>query len=81
MCHKVMDCIKPTQPRSGGGPSFNALAPVYDALATLTFGRRLWRAQARWLPFVPPGTHVLWLGGAPAGCCPPCLTTSDRAVG
>lgn len=44
-------------------PNFNFIAPVYDGLARLVFGRRLQQAQTAGLPWVPTGATVLLLGG------------------
>ena len=43
--------------------NFNAVAPVYDALAGLVFGNTLQRAQRAALPYVPAGARVLMVGG------------------
>lgn len=43
--------------------SFDRIAPHYDALARLLFGRALERAQTTFLERVPPGASVLIVGG------------------
>ncbi|MBD2701988.1 class I SAM-dependent methyltransferase [Spirosoma sp. BT702] len=42
---------------------FDLVAPVYDALATLVFGRRLQRAQVVWLHQIPADASILIVGG------------------
>ncbi|GAB3996818.1 hypothetical protein GCM10028807_40390 [Spirosoma daeguense] len=43
--------------------NFDLIAPVYDILATLVFGRRLLRAQVVWLTQIPANASVLIVGG------------------
>lgn len=43
--------------------NFDQIAPVYDALASVVFGRSLERAQAVFLDRIPAGTSVLIVGG------------------
>ncbi|SOD81450.1 class I SAM-dependent methyltransferase [Spirosoma fluviale] len=45
------------------GGNFNWIAPVYDALAFLVFGRKLQRAQGIFLDRIPPKASVLLVGG------------------
>lgn len=42
---------------------FDLLAPVYDRLAGLVFGKAILNAQSYWLCLIPPGSRVLILGG------------------
>ncbi|MFB9865036.1 class I SAM-dependent methyltransferase [Rufibacter immobilis] len=44
-------------------PDFDFIAPVYDALAQLVFGKAQQKAQAQFLELIPPGARVLVLGG------------------
>ncbi|MBN8821552.1 MULTISPECIES: class I SAM-dependent methyltransferase [unclassified Spirosoma] len=50
-----------TKPKAGG--NFNAVAPIYDLLAFLVFGRKLQQAQLTWLNRIPTGATVLLVGG------------------
>lgn len=43
--------------------SFNAISPVYDALAFVVFGRKLQQAQLVWLGQIPAHATVLIVGG------------------
>lgn len=43
--------------------SFDTIAPVYDPLARLVFGRSIVQAQTCFLDTVPPGARVLIIGG------------------
>lgn len=43
--------------------NFDWIAPVYDGLARLVFGRRLQRAQLVWLHLIPQQATVLVVGG------------------
>ncbi|QMW05122.1 class I SAM-dependent methyltransferase [Spirosoma foliorum] len=45
------------------GGNFNWVAPAYDALAFIVFGRRLQRAQTVFLDRIPPNAIVLIVGG------------------
>ncbi|GAB3013728.1 class I SAM-dependent methyltransferase [Spirosoma pulveris] len=45
------------------GGNFNWIAPVYDTLAFLVFGRKLQRAQGIFLDRVTPKSSVLLVGG------------------
>lgn len=45
------------------GGNFNWVAPFYDALSFLVFGRRLQRAQTVFLDQIPAGASVLIVGG------------------
>lgn len=42
---------------------FNFLAPVYDALTRVVFGRSIVNSQIRFLDHIPNGSKVLMLGG------------------
>lgn len=42
---------------------FNSIAPVYDTLSSLVFGKSIRRAQVQFLHYVPAGSKVLILGG------------------
>lgn len=44
-------------------PGFDFLAPVYDALARLVFGRAMVESQTCFLDRIPAGAEVLILGG------------------
>jgi ubiquinone/menaquinone biosynthesis C-methylase UbiE len=44
-------------------PDFNLIAPVYDALAQLVYGKAQQKAQAHFLSVIPIGARVLVLGG------------------
>ncbi|GAB4025482.1 class I SAM-dependent methyltransferase [Spirosoma gilvum] len=45
------------------GGNFNAIAPIYDALAFMVFGRTLQQAQLIWLNRIPTGATILIVGG------------------
>ena len=53
---------------------FNRIAPVYDALKRVVFGRALERAQAVFLNRIPPGALVLIVGGGTGWLLEPLLT-------
>lgn len=42
---------------------FNSIAPIYDILARLVFGKSLAKAQTFYLDRIPPSSHVLVVGG------------------
>ncbi|GGK59124.1 class I SAM-dependent methyltransferase [Rufibacter glacialis] len=44
-------------------PDFNLIAPAYDRLAQLVYGNAQRRAQAHFLPLIPPEARVLVVGG------------------
>lgn len=44
-------------------PSFDAVAPIYDTLARLVFGRSVERAQTYFLKTMPANANVLIIGG------------------
>lgn len=48
----------PNRKRKG----FNFLAPAYDLLVRLVFGKRLRKAQGYWLSHLPPANQILVLG-------------------
>ncbi len=43
--------------------NFNLIAPVYDALAKLVFGKKLRKVQTHFLPVIPENANVLIMGG------------------
>lgn len=43
--------------------NFNGIAPVYDKLSRLVFGRSMYKAQTSYLKEIPQGVNVLMLGG------------------
>ncbi|MFT6971798.1 MAG: phospholipid N-methyltransferase [Roseivirga sp.] len=43
--------------------NFNLIAPVYDALAKVVFGKKLKQAQCHFLQLIPKDSNVLILGG------------------
>lgn len=49
----------PTLPDSG----FSRIAPLYDILAKLVFGKSLQKAQLYLLPYIPENSKVLLIGG------------------
>ncbi|MDB5240486.1 MAG: type 12 methyltransferase [Spirosoma sp.] len=58
---------------------FDWIAPVYDALVFVVFGRRLNRAQAVFLDRIPPGASVLIVGGGTGWLLEPLLTDGRAA--
>ena len=44
-------------------PNFDLIAPFYDALATLVFGKAIRKSQAHYLDLIPNQARVLILGG------------------
>ena len=61
-------------------PRFDAVAPVYDGLSRIVFGRRLERAQAVWLAQVSAGASVLVLGGGTGSLLGPLLARMPGRV-
>ena len=59
------------------GGNFNWIAPLYDPLAFLVFGRQLDRAQTVFLPRIPFGASVLIVGGGTGWLLEQVLTTSQ----
>lgn len=55
--------------------NFNWIAPVYDPLAFLVFGRQLDRAQTTFLPQILPDSSVLVVGGGTGRLLEQVLTT------
>ena len=55
--------LLPMEPKPNAGGNFNWIAPVYDALAFIVFGRRLQQAQAVFLDTIPANASVLLVGG------------------
>lgn len=55
--------------------SFDWIAPLYDPLAFLVFGRKLQRAQTVFLGQIPPGASVLIVGGGTGWLLERVLTT------
>lgn len=45
------------------GSNFNGIAPLYDALAFIVFGKKLQQAQIVFLDLIPAGSSVLIVGG------------------
>lgn len=58
---------------------FDWIAPVYDALVFVVFGRRLKRAQAVFLDRIPLGASVLVVGGGTGWLLDPLLTNGRAA--
>lgn len=50
--------------------SFDRVAPYYDRLARLVFGRTIQRAQRHFLDQIPPAARVLVVGGGTGGLLP-----------
>jgi tRNA (cmo5U34)-methyltransferase len=44
-------------------PNFDSVAPFYDRLASLVFGKQLKKAQLHFLPYIQEGATVLVIGG------------------
>lgn len=64
---------------SSSATNFNWIAPVYDALAWVVFGRSLERAQGVFLDRIPPGASVLIVGGGTGWLLEPLLTNNPAA--
>ncbi|WP_181304384.1 class I SAM-dependent methyltransferase [Rufibacter sp. XAAS-G3-1] len=60
-------------------PDFNLIAPVYDALAQLVYGKAQKEAQAHFLSLIPTGARVLVLGGGSGWVLPELLRKSAPA--
>ncbi|WP_205501914.1 class I SAM-dependent methyltransferase [Rufibacter psychrotolerans] len=60
-------------------PDFNLIAPVYDALARVVFGKAQLLAQAHFLACIPAGGRVLLLGGGSGWILPELLKKSCPA--
>ncbi|KAA3436455.1 class I SAM-dependent methyltransferase [Rufibacter hautae] len=58
-------------------PDFNFIAPVYDALAQLVYGKAQKQAQAHFLTLIPEGARVLVLGGGSGWILPELLRQSQ----
>lgn len=56
---------------------FDWIAPAYDTLAFVVFGRRLKRAQAVYLNRIPSGASVLVVGGGTGWLLEPLLTSGS----
>src|SRR5919199_4607929 len=52
-----------TKKNQPAGGNFDWVAPVYDAMAFVVFGRKLQRAQTVYLNLIPEGASVLIAGG------------------
>jgi ubiquinone/menaquinone biosynthesis C-methylase UbiE len=52
-----------TKKNQPAGGNFDWVAPVYDAMAFVVFGRKLQRAQTVYLNLIPEGASVLIVGG------------------
>ncbi|GAA4304444.1 class I SAM-dependent methyltransferase [Nibribacter koreensis] len=50
-------------PQQRASPDFNLIAPVYDGLAQLVYGKAQQRAQQHFLSSIPQGARVLVVGG------------------
>ena len=55
--------------------NFNWVAPAYDALAWVVFGRSLKRAQVVFLDRIPSGASILIVGGGPGWLLEPLLAS------
>jgi tRNA (cmo5U34)-methyltransferase len=64
-------------PNQRSSASFDLIAPVYDRLAKLVYGRAQQKAQARFLPSVPAGAHVLIVGGGTGWVLPELLRVAQ----
>ncbi|WP_165864895.1 class I SAM-dependent methyltransferase [Rufibacter latericius] len=58
-------------------PDFNSIAPVYDLMAKLVFGKAQQQAQAHFLSLVPANARVLILGGGSGWILPELLRQSN----
>ena len=56
--------------------SFDLVAPIYDTLSRLVFGRSLQRAQTLFLPEIGPDSTILIVGGGTGFLLPDVLTRS-----
>lgn len=61
-------------------PRFDRVAAVYDLLAGIVFGDRLWQAEARAYAQVRPGDRVLVVGGGTGKALPDLLLQSPQEV-
>ena len=59
--------------------SFDRIAPYYDGLARLVFGRSIQRAQCHFLDRILPGAHVLVVGGGTGWLLPHLLDRPEVA--
>jgi len=58
--------------------NFNSIAPVYDQVVKLVFGSSMRRAQMYYLRDIPPGAHVLILGGGTGWVLAELLSVNPR---
>jgi tRNA (cmo5U34)-methyltransferase len=59
---------------------FNSVARVYDALASMVFGRSMWYAQTHYLHSLPRSGNVLILGGGTGWLAAELLRISDVKI-
>lgn len=64
---------------ASSAPNFDRIAPYYDGLAWVVFGRSLARAQTVFLDRVPARASVLVVGGGTGGLLEPLLSRSQPA--
>ncbi|MBL3657737.1 class I SAM-dependent methyltransferase [Fulvivirga sediminis] len=48
--------------------NFNLIAPIYDVLSWMVYGKELLRAQVEYLNVIPAGAKVLIIGGGTGAC-------------
>ncbi|MDB5263527.1 MAG: methyltransferase type 12 [Adhaeribacter sp.] len=54
-------------------PGFDRIAPLYDFLASLVFGKAIQRAQTKFLNFIPAQSNILVIGGGTGWILPAIL--------
>jgi tRNA (cmo5U34)-methyltransferase len=60
--------------------NFNSIAPFYDSIAHLVFGRNIHDASIEFFNFILPGSTILVIGGGTGQILPSLLSISDTKI-